>query len=144
MAQAPSATTLLCPSAQPDMRESRVIGVVRGTPERPEVSYLDEPHPVTDQLLSLAAPLQPTEVLRFAAHCEEKKCCHFDGHDCRLATRIVQILRPVTQHLPVCRIRPECRWFAQEGEAACLRCPQVVTQNFSPTEEVVQAATPTP
>jgi hypothetical protein len=133
---------LLCPSAQPDMRHSRVIGVVGGTAQEPSVSYLDEPQPVTDELLALAAPLNPPEVYRFAAECEESKCCHFDGKDCRLATRIVQILPAVVNALPTCRIRPECRWFQQEGRAACLRCPQVITQNFSPTEAVVQAATP--
>ena len=32
----------LCPSAQPDWEGARVIGVVGGTPERPETAYLDQ------------------------------------------------------------------------------------------------------
>ena len=133
---------LLCPSAQPEMKASRVIGLMEGTPEAPRLSYLDEPQAVTPELLALAAPLKPPEVFRFAAVCEESHCVHFDGKDCKLATRIVNILPAVTERLPTCRIRPECRWYQQEGKAACLRCPQVVTQDFSPTELVVAAATP--
>jgi len=135
---------LLCPSAQPEMKASRVIGLMEGTPEAPRLSYLDEPQPVTPELLALAAPLNPPEVFRFAAVCEESRCVHFDGTDCKLATRIVNILPAVTERLPACRIRPECRWYQQEGKAACLRCPQVVTQDFSPTELVAAAATPIP
>jgi len=33
----------------------------------------------------------------------------------------------VVSELPSCQIRDTCRWFAEEGGAACLRCPQVVT-----------------
>jgi len=133
---------LLCPSAQPDMQESRVIGVVGGTPEDPRLGFLDEPQPVRRELLALAGDLHPTEIFRFAAICEESKCSHFDGRNCNLATRIVNILPAVANDLPTCRIRSECRWYGQEGREACLRCPQVITQNFSPSELVVLAATP--
>jgi hypothetical protein len=27
-------------------------------------------------------------------------------------------------------IRKDCRWYAQEGGAACLRCPDVTTVNY--------------
>jgi hypothetical protein len=133
---------LLCPSAQPDMQDSRIIGVVGGTPEEPRLGFLDEPQPVSDELLALAGELQPTELFRFAAVCEETKCCHFDGEKCNLATRIVNILPAVASDLPTCRVRADCRWYSQEGRAACVRCPQVITQNFSPTELVVLAAAP--
>jgi hypothetical protein len=46
------------------------------------------------------------------------------------------------ESLPACRIRPDCRWFVQEGRAACLRCPQIVTYSVNPTEELSLAATP--
>jgi hypothetical protein len=133
---------MLCPSAQPDMEESRIIGVMCGTAVEPRLEYLDEPQPVTDELLALTAPLNPPEVYRFAAICEESKCRHFDGKDCQLATRIVNILPAVVDTLPACRVRAECRWFQQEGRPACFRCPQVITENYSPTELVVAAATP--
>ena len=134
----------LCPSAHPEMAGSRVFGVMGGTAASPLLLYLDKPAPVTKEILELAAPVKPTEVFRLAAPCVESKCCHFDGRDCRLATRIVRILPVVTDTLPPCRIRQECRWFAQEAGAACQRCPQVITDNCSPSDQMVQAATPEP
>src|SRR5215469_1069782 len=114
---------LFCPSAQPEMADAVVLGVRGASDESPQLRYLDEPAPVTPGLLALTAPLAPTEIYRFAAHCEERACVHFDGTDCRLATRIVQILPAVADTLPTCRIRPTCRWFLQEGRPACFRCP---------------------
>jgi len=122
------------------MSNSRLLGVVRGTVEAPEVGYLDKALPVTEELLAMAAPLKPTEVFRFAAHCEERACQHFDGIHCRSATRIVQILPVVTEGLPACVVRPTCRWYEQEGKAAGLRCPQIVTQTYHPSEELQRAA----
>lgn len=132
--------TLFCPSAQPDMEGARVLGVIGGSEEATQVAYLNGHVPVTDELLATAAPLKPTEVFRFAARCEEKKCRHFDGSHCQLATRIVQILPAVTDGLPACLIRAECRWFQQEGKAACMRCPQVVTESYEPGEDFTRAA----
>jgi hypothetical protein len=112
-----------CPSAQPDMAGARVFGVLRSGPDGPRTGYLD--HAVD-------------------ATCEESRCSHFDGTDCRLATRIVQLLPPVVAVLPRCAVRNECRWFAQEGRAACLRCPQVVTLMEDAPEAMEQAARPQP
>jgi hypothetical protein len=132
--------SLLCPSAQPDMEEARVLGVVGGTPEAPALAYLNERLGVSEELLASTAPVKPTQVFRFAARCQEKACCHFDGKNCNLATRIVQILPIVAEALPACLIRPECRWYQQEGKAACMRCPQVVTETYNPPEEYQRAA----
>lgn len=133
---------LMCPSAQPEMADAVVLGVRGGTEQSPTISYLDQPVPVTPQLLALANPVRPAEVFRFAARCEEGACKHFDSTNCRLATRIVNILPAVVDSLPPCRIRHECRWYLQEGRPACVRCPQVVTETQQPTEEYRRAATP--
>jgi hypothetical protein len=132
--------TLLCPSAQPDMQGCRVLGVVGGTAETPQVAYVNQHLAVSEELLASTAPVKPTEVLRFAAHCEGSACRHFDGTNCNLATRIVQILPAVVDSLPPCLIRPDCRWYQQEGRAACMRCPQVITETCEPTEEFRRAA----
>lgn len=127
----------LCPSAQPGMDNCRILGVVQlgFQPEvqqqpAPRVVYLNELLPATEQVLALSAPLKPTEVFRLAATCAEHKCPHFDGADCRLATRIVQILPAVVDALPACTIRKDCRWFSQEGGAACQRCPEITTVSY--------------
>ncbi len=127
---------LLCPSSQPGFEECRVLGVVQPGENggAPEVAYLNQHLPVTREVLDLAAPAQPTEVFRLAAQCQSDKCPHFDGADCRLATRIVQILPAVVSTLPACGIRHDCRWFRQEGAAACHRCPQIVTVNYNVSE----------
>jgi hypothetical protein len=126
--------SLLCPSAQPDMPDATVVGVMGGTAEAPQLAYMVERLSVSEDVLALAGPAKPAEVFRFAAPCEEKACRHFDGARCRLASRIVDLLPAVTGALPPCRIRKSCRWFAQEGREACLRCPQVVTESYAPSE----------
>jgi hypothetical protein len=136
--------TVMCPSAQPEIPGSVAFGVIAGTVERPHVAWIERPVPVTPELLSMTAPVSPTQVLRIAAPCQENACGHFDGVDCRLATRLVQLLPQVVESLPRCQIRPNCRWFLQEGSAACRVCPQVVTYCVDPSPEMDHAATPEP
>jgi hypothetical protein len=123
------ATTPYCPSAQPDWEGGMVLGVVLGTAESPRLAHLEVLQPVTDELMALASPVSPTEVFRIAAPCLGSGCTHFDGTDCRLVQRLVTLLPPVVEVLPPCSLRPSCRWWRQEGKAACLRCPQVVTDS---------------
>jgi hypothetical protein len=120
----------LCPSAQPGMDQCRVLGVVQRDGPTPVLQYLNQPLPATPEVLALSAPLKPTEVFRLAATCAEHQCPHFDGADCRLATRVVQILPAVVEDLPPCIIRKECRWYSQEGGQACKRCPEITTVSY--------------
>jgi hypothetical protein len=131
-----------CPSAQPDMAEAQVLGVVGGKPDAPRVAYLNADLPVGPDVLALAEDVPPTRVFRFAARCEERKCSHYDGTDCRLASRIVAMMTSVTDVLPPCVIRRNCRWYAQEGAPACFRCPQVVTFNPDPDRRLRAVALP--
>ncbi len=132
----------LCPSARPEMANSVAFAVVVGTVEEPRLAHLAEPQPVTDELLALAEPVAPTEIFRFAASCAQKECQHFDGSNCRLAQRIVEGLPTVVEALPPCQIRSSCRWWQQEGKAACMRCPQIVTDTYAYSEKLRQAADP--
>ena len=124
----------LCPSAQPGMDNCRVLGVVKQDGPTPRIVYLNELLLATEQILSLAAPLKPTEIYRLSATCAEHKCPHFDGADCRLATRIVNILPAVVDALPPCTIRKDCRWYSQEGGDACRRCPEITTISYDLSE----------
>jgi hypothetical protein len=119
-----------------------VFGVVGGTADEPRVGYLTEPLPVTDALLALSGPVNPDEIFRFGAPCAGNGCMHFDGCDCRLAKKLVQLVPMVSESLPACTLRPGCRWWRQEGRAACMRCPQVVTEMYTPTEAQRAAADP--
>jgi len=130
----------LCPSAQPGMDQCKVLGVVQRQGTKSMLEYLNEPLPATRDILAMAAPLKPTEVFRLSATCAEHKCPHFDGTDCRLATRIVRILPEVVDILPPCIIRKECRWYFQEGGAACRRCPEVSTVNYDLSPQLLEVS----
>ena len=130
----------LCPSAQPGMDQCRVLGVVQRDSPAPTLQYLNEHVPATPEVLALAAPLKPTEVFRLAATCAEQQCPHFDGADCRLAARIVQILPAVVNTLPPCIIRKQCRWYSQEGGAACKRCPEVTTVSYDLSPQALEVS----
>ena len=138
----PATMIPLCPSAQPEMLGSVVFGVASGTAEAPRVAYLDRPVPVTPDVLALAKTVSPNEVFRIAAPCAGRACLHFDGSSCGLVTKIVQLVQPVVAGVPPCVLRPECRWWQQEGKAACLRCPQVVTLTLDPSAPMREAAAP--
>lgn len=132
----------LCPSAQAGNPAAVLIGIIGGTAAQPRVRYTDTALPVTGKLLALTDPVGPAEVLRVAAPCACNRCGHFENATCALASKIVQNLPAVTDELPACAIRPACRWFTQEGEAACRRCPQVVTENWHPSPVMAVVADP--
>jgi hypothetical protein len=131
---------LKCPSAQPGLGDVQILGVISRDGDEPRLAYLDEALPASPPVLELAAPLDVSQVFRLSARCEEKKCTHFDGVDCQLAVRIARMLPEVVEQLPPCNIRPDCRWFRQEGRAACVRCPQIMTGNHEADEVLREVA----
>jgi hypothetical protein len=133
---------LLCPSAQPDLPQSTIFGVISGENGVSEVKFLPEQLAVTPELLSMCAPVSPTEVFRFAAPCQQNKCLHFDGQECRLTNNLVQILPARNRRLEFCAIRDSCRWFFQQGASACDRCTEVVTMYYNPPADLDSAAIP--
>jgi len=133
---------VLCPSAPPEWKQSVAFGVVGGSAAEPRLRHLPAPLPVTPELLALRQPVRPTEVFRFAAPCAGHGCVHFQGDQCKLVQRIVRILPAVAEAVPPCLIRPTCRWWKQEGKSACFRCPQIVTDNVGPSEEMARAYLP--
>lgn len=122
------------------MGDVQVLGVVSHDEVEARLNYLDEPMAATPDVLALAHPVAVSEVFRLSARCEEKKCTHFDGARCQLAVRIAKLLPPVVDGLPACNIRRECRWFRQEGRAACERCPQIVTGNWQADDRLKEVA----
>lgn len=109
------------------MREARVIGLLSGTPQAPRIAYLKAEAVIPAQAVPVMPGLAPVELFRFAARCEEGRCAqHADGR-CSLGQRLVDGVDPVVNSLPSCTIRESCRWFAEQGRPACLRCPQVIT-----------------
>src|SRR4051812_13828203 len=101
------------------MEGARVIGVISGPAETPQIAYLERGVSIGSQAFDASSQLAPTEVFRFAASCEERRCAHFTGTQCSLAARIVDQLPEVVDILPRCQIRATCRWYAEQGAAAC-------------------------
>ena len=141
MAKPVEGKALSCPSAQPDMQDARVLGVVSGSAEAPRIAYLKADADVGGAMLEKLGSLDPAHVFRFSAKCEEHRCAQFkDGH-CSLGRRIAAGLDPVVSALPPCLIRSTCRWFAEEGESVCYRCPQVITLVAEGTARLNKVAT---
>ncbi|MCY7368118.1 MAG: nitrogen fixation protein [Chamaesiphon sp.] len=134
----------LCPSAPSDSEEGFVFGMVSGTIDEPKISYLKESQPSHKLISKVGSRVEPGEVLRIAAPCEEKSCQHLNGQDCRLVKRVVEDLPVVAENLPPCAIRRHCQWWNQEGISACLRCPQVITRNYRPSKLMIKVAAPQP
>jgi hypothetical protein len=128
------------------MAGPRLIGVVTHEDEGPRIAYLAEEVPIADALVQIgrarARQVEPSQIFRIAAHCEEQRCVHFNGTKCKLASRIVESLPTVVDALPHCLIRSTCRWYTQEGKEACFRCPQVITQPLDPSPEYRHVAAP--
>jgi hypothetical protein len=123
-----------CPSSRPEIARSAVIGIVGEDQGKRQVTFLPDPIPVTPEIRGLddtSRPARLTEFLRFAAPCARTACVHFAEESCQLARRIVEEAPAVSDALPDCAIRPTCRWHRQEGAAACLRCPGIVTDTFA-------------
>jgi len=133
---------LKCPSARPEMPGSVVLGVVREIDGEEFVHHLAEPLPVTAGVLALAGDAPIGSVFRFAATCAEDACAHFDGGRCRLATKLAAAPLERARTLPPCRIRGDCRWYQQEGKAACFVCPLILSETAMPSEELAHAADP--
>ncbi len=119
-----------------------MLGVVERGTNGPAVSYVNAHVPVTEKVLASTGEVPPTLVFRFAAPCVEKQCTHFDGTKCQLAVRIAAGLAAKVDKLPPCAIRKTCRWYVQEGAAACGRCPQVVTQVTDEADPLFRVAKP--
>ncbi len=136
------AKQLMCPSAEPEMEGSVIFGIVTGTPEQPQLVHLPQTKQIPPELLTLESPVKPTEIFRIAATCIENNCQHFDGQQCRLSHRIVEGLPTVSDLIPACPIRGTCRWWHQDGKAACLRCLQVVRDNYNVSEQLYQTIDP--
>lgn len=124
------AAPLACPSAPHDWEGARVLGVVNGSVDHPQVRYFGTPVELTPQILELAQPVHPEEVFRFTAPCREDGCGFFRNGRCGVGVAAVEGLPEGDDGpLPSCGIRPNCRWWSEHGPAACRRCSLVVTED---------------
>ena len=102
---------------------ARLLGVV-GDDGR--VRYLGTPAEVPEALRArLAADEDTPRRLRFTAPCATSGCAQWQDGGCSIARAVSAAPGP----LPACGIRERCRWFGQEGPAACASCAWVRTDS---------------
>ena len=125
-------TEPLCPSARVETPGAQVFGVVDRAESLPQVRYLKEPVSITNEVVAILNGAPPGEVWRLSARCAGSKCRHFDGSQCSLGERLVQLRpRPQVSHVPPpCALRAAgCRWFNERGIEVCLSCRWVVSDS---------------
>ena len=121
----------LCPSARCEPGAT-LLGIV-GADGR--VGYLTPPLAIDATFAARAreGDAAPETRFRFAQPCVAGGCHHWTGQACGLIGRVRQVLAeaetPVAAAPPRCGIRHACRWFAQDGLAACAVCPLVITED---------------
>lgn len=117
----------MCPSAPP---QEGALLLGRFT-EDGSLAFAAKPLPATETFLATASEAGDIgKRFRFAARCMQSACSRWQDGKCAvgLAAARAADAHPteMPQTLPACVIRSQCRWFAQEGAAACRICPHVV------------------
>lgn len=118
--------SLLCPStvAKPG---AELFGVQNGSGR---IEYLDESIVIDQTFVDVARQGRaPEERFRFASNCAKNGCSHWAGQStgCGLVGKIVDAMnRKAEATLVACAIRDRCRWFHQQGAAACANCDEIV------------------
>ncbi|HEX5658269.1 MAG TPA: hypothetical protein VFX59_13800 [Polyangiales bacterium] len=129
---------LSCPSTSASDPDAAVFGIVSGTAREPDLIYLEQPVALSE--LPLPPDVPAAEMYRLVGSCAQRECGNWTGSRCRLGQQIAHDLPVVVDSAPPCSIRRTCRWFAEEGVPACLRCPQVVTHTHVPLREQARRA----
>lgn len=119
---------LTCPSRD-CASGNLLIGVVRadGT-----VARMHPPTEIDDRFVDRAchASSRPAEArFRFSGPCVTGACENWTGTRCGVSDAITAAVSPEClplQPLPRCEIRPTCRWWSQNGTAACRMCSLIV------------------
>jgi hypothetical protein len=138
-------TSPRCPSAPLWFPDPVVFGIGVGTPEEPRIEMIPAEPADAAELQRLAAPAHVREVFRVAGVCIREECRHWraaaDGREgegkCSLVERVVAANQPLIDNLQKCDIRSVCRWWKQEGPAACKVCPGIVT-DYGEMEQSVE------
>lgn len=117
----------ICPSAPP---RAGALLLGRFTGEG-KLAFANEPQPVTTSFMEAAG--QNGDVgkrFRFASRCMESACSRWQDGKCAVGLAAALAAKQpgleLSHELPACAIRPQCRWFDQEGAVACRICPLVV------------------
>ncbi|MFF4891974.1 hypothetical protein [Micromonospora chersina] len=118
----------MCPST-PAANATVFLGMI--TPAG-RVAYVTPAVPAEVALAAAGDSDAPVESrFRLAGPCVTSSCGFWTGEHCglgaRMAASYAETAEPGEEQLPKCAIRRTCRWFAEQGPAACAACSHVVT-----------------
>ena len=130
------ASALMCPSSRCEPGSSLIA--ILGDEGR--LAHITPAMPVDEEFVAAAsAHGSPEARMRFASPCLQAGCAQWTGSSCGIIEQVLAAeVGPEGGRLPRCAIRPSCRWYAQEGAAACRACPLIVTDA---REEAAPSAT---
>ena len=118
----------LCPSA-PLEPGVVLVGVVL---TNGRVAYAADRLELGEEFVSAASQADsPERMFRFASTCRQTGCQQWTGNQCGVINRFLELNQHIEaeEALPECSIRPQCRWFNQEGARACALCPYIITDS---------------
>ncbi len=126
-----SSGPVMCPSARCEPG-AQLLGVILPSGR---VAYASGEVTVDEEFVAIAREGRtPEKRFRFTSPCVRGACRQWTGSSCGVIERLRALpdLGGSDADLPPCVIRPRCRWYLQEGAAACAICPEVVTDNRVP------------
>ena len=117
----------MCPSSKAQ-HGAKLLGVRQ---DDGKVAILPQPLAISSDFIEKANQSSKAEQkFRFTNKCVASGCTQWTGSRCGVADQIIGVMNElsVTDGIPVCAIRPSCRWFMQNGPDACKVCPYVITE----------------
>jgi hypothetical protein len=118
---------IMCPSSKAQIG-AQLLGVRQ---EDGTVAILPQPLRIDESFIEKANEHAHAEQrFRFTNKCIASGCAQWTGSRCGVADRVQSLLEhlPINENIIACAIRPQCRWYLQNGKQACQACPFVITE----------------
>ncbi len=89
------------------------------------VKFFDRVLPLPDSVRPTLIARGALQSIRLTGPCLRGECLNFRGGICLLGKLVSDLADDGDDCLPACPIRAKCRWFDENGAAACQTCPQI-------------------
>lgn len=117
---------IMCPSSK-----GKQGALLLGVRQNGAIAILPQALQIDQEFIEKANEPTPAEQhFRFANKCVEAGCKQWANNKCGVIDKMQGFLDQVvvSDKLPECSIRHQCRWFLQSAAEACKICPYVITE----------------